>query len=77
MSFVSGNSRASLQATVQLEYVALHSWILVYMLTALCFDCGLFYAVEQVWLEGWKAWAAVHWFAGKWSADGIRLYACI
>jgi hypothetical protein len=29
------------------------------------------------WLEGWKAWAVISWFAGHWSAEQIRLYALL
>ncbi len=29
------------------------------------------------WIEGWKAWAAVGWFAGHWKAEQIRLYALL
>ncbi len=27
------------------------------------------------WLEGWKAWGILGWFAGIWTEDQIRVYA--
>ena len=33
------------------------------------------YGGGAAWLEGWKSVIAIHWFAARWSAEGIRLYA--
>lgn len=29
------------------------------------------------WLEGWRAWVLIAWFAGHWSAEQIRLYVLL
>ena len=29
------------------------------------------------WLEGWKSWFLISWFAPLWSAEQIRLYALV
>lgn len=27
------------------------------------------------WLEGWKAFVSIDWFAARWNAEQLRLYA--
>lgn len=35
------------------------------------------YRGGAAWLEGWKAAVFIHWFAARWSAEGIRLCAFV
>ncbi|MEJ2454550.1 MAG: hypothetical protein P8103_10375 [Candidatus Thiodiazotropha sp.] len=49
-------------------------WILVYIASILLWLWILRWGGAE-WLEGWKAWAAIGWFAGHWKAEQIRLYA--
>ncbi len=49
-------------------------WILVYIASVLFWVWILRWGGAE-WLEGWKAWAAIGWFAGHWKAEQIRFYA--
>jgi hypothetical protein len=51
-------------------------WILFY-LTSMLFWLWILRWGGAEWLEGWKAWAAIGWFAGHWQAEQIRLYALL
>lgn len=51
-------------------------WILSYTGSALFWLWILRWGGAD-WLEGWKAWVAIGWFAGHWHAEQIRLYALI
>jgi hypothetical protein len=51
-------------------------WIIGYAISALFWLWLLKWGGAE-WLEGWKAWLAIGWFAGHWSAEQIRLYALI
>ena len=51
-------------------------WIFVYVLTTLFWLWIILWGGAS-YLQGWKAWAVVHWFAGWWSAEQIRLYAVV
>lgn len=49
-------------------------WIIGYVASALFWIWVLKWGGAE-WLEGWRAWVSIGWFAGHWSAEQIRLYA--
>ena len=57
--------------------VSLSVWIIGHSISALIYAWIIFWGGAR-WLEGWKAWGILGWFAGHWNADQLRLYAaCI
>jgi len=51
-------------------------WVIVYLCSALFWLWVLKWGGAE-WLEGWKAWGVIGWFAGHWSVEQIRFYALI
>jgi len=52
-------------------------WLLIHLLSALFWVWILSWGGAK-WLEGWKAFISINWFAGWWNAEQLRLYAlCI
>jgi len=56
--------------------VDIGSWVLVYLLTALFWYWILSWGGAR-WIEGWKSWGIIGWFAGHWNVEQIRFYALI
>lgn len=49
-------------------------WILFYLISLVLWLWILNWGGAK-WLEGWRAWLILDWFAGHWNAEQIRLYA--
>lgn len=51
-------------------------WIGIYVTSGLFWIWVLNWGGAD-WLEGWKAWFSIGWFAGLWNAEQLRLYALL
>jgi hypothetical protein len=57
--------------------VGLVEWCLIHLITAL-FPLWILNWGGAKWLEGWKSFFLIDWFAARWNAEQLRLYAfCI
>ena len=54
--------------------MSLSVYILLYLAQSLFWKWILSWG-GAAWLEGWKAFWFVDWFAGRWNTEGLRLYA--
>lgn len=53
-----------------------YTFILLYLLNSLFWKWLISWGGAR-WLEGWKAYLIIDWFAAHWTAEQIRLYAVI
>jgi hypothetical protein len=51
-------------------------WIAGFVATSLFWKWILSWGGAE-WLEGWKAFLILDWFAARWTAEQIRLYALL
>ncbi len=51
-------------------------WVMIYIANSLFWKWVLSWGGAQ-WLEGWKAWFFLEWFAADWNAEQIRAYALL
>ncbi|MCG8429294.1 MAG: hypothetical protein MI754_18230 [Chromatiales bacterium] len=51
-------------------------WIVVFSLNSLFWKWIVSWGGAQ-WVEGWKAFFVIDWFAAAWTAEQIRLYGVI
>jgi hypothetical protein len=56
--------------------MTLNAWIASFAATSLFWKWILSWGGAE-WLEGWKAFFVIDWFAARWSAEQIRLYALL
>lgn len=56
--------------------MTLTAWIASFAATSLFWKWILSWGGAE-WLEGWKAFFVIDWFATFWSAEQIRLYALL
>jgi hypothetical protein len=56
------------------DIMTLNAWIASYVGTSLFWKWVLSWGGAE-WLEGWRAFFVIDWFAARWSAEQIRLYA--
>jgi hypothetical protein len=56
--------------------MTLVAWIASFAATSLFWKWILSWGGAE-WLEGWKAFFVIDWFAARWSAEQIRLYALL
>jgi hypothetical protein len=56
--------------------MTLTAWIASFAATSLFWKWILSWGGAE-WLEGWKAFFVIDWFAARWSAEQIRFYALL
>jgi hypothetical protein len=56
--------------------VSILTWTILFIATSLWWKWIISWGGAQ-WLEGWKSFFLIEWFALDWSAEQIRFYAVI
>ena len=58
------------------EEATLVKWLLSYLLSSLFWLWILAFGGAR-WVEGWKSFLLIDWFAHRWDEEGIRLFALL